>query len=202
MVAARRLLPLLVLCLALAGCGGWYLRGADPRSTHNFRIVYLKGDDAAQVLLAVRKELFNRGLKVTRKRGEADLVIELEDEHFERRILSVDPGTGKVREIELGLLAHFTVRAGDGRLLVPREPLQFQLDYVFDEGSLLGTVEQDNTVQQDLAESAATSLVFRLESIEVPPPAKKGDPGTHADAEPEDEPAVEPVAGDASSGDP
>ena len=162
----------LVLAVALCGCGGWYLRGSNPASTHNFSKVYLKGDDAEQVTIAVRHELYNRGLRVVAKRSLADLVIEIEDERFERRILSVDPGTGKVREIELGLLAHFTVRAGDGRLLVPREPLTFQLDYVFDEGSLLGTVEQDNTVQQDLAETAATSLIFRLESIDLPPVAK------------------------------
>ena len=167
---------MVVLAVALSGCGGWYLRGSDPGSTHNFRKVYLKGADADQVTIAVRHELYNRGLKVVRRRSLADLVIEIE---VERRILSVDPGTGKVREIELGLLAHFTVRSGDGKLLVPREPLTFQLDYVFDEGSLLGTVEQDNTVQQDLAETAATSLIFRLESIELPPPAKtapKADP--------------------------
>ena len=170
--SARALLLTLLLATSLGGCGGWYLRGSNPGSTHNFSKVYLKGDDAEQVTLAVRRELYNRGLQVVRKRSLADLVIEIEDERFERRILSVDPGTGKVREIELGLLAHFTVRAGDGRLLVPREPLTFQLDYVFDEGSLLGTVEQDNTVQLDLAETAATSLIFRLESIELPPAAQ------------------------------
>ncbi len=170
--SARALLLTLVLAISLGGCGGWYLRGSNPASTHKFSKVYLKGDDAEQVTIAVRRELYNRGLLVVAKRSLADLVIEIEDERFERRILSVDPGTGKVREIELGLLAHFTVRAGDGRLLVPREPLTFQLDYVFDEGSLLGTVEQDNTVQQDLAETAATSLIFRLESIELPPAAQ------------------------------
>ena len=161
-------LLMLLLALALNGCGGWYLRGSNPTSTHNFRKVYLKGDDAERMVAAVRRELFNRGLRVVGRRSQADLVIEIEDERYERRILSVDPGTGKVREIELGLLAHFTVRSGDGKLLVPREPLTFQLDYVFDEGSLLGTVEQDNTVQQDLAETAATSLIFRLESVELP----------------------------------
>ncbi|MBK8958013.1 MAG: hypothetical protein IPM80_06180 [Proteobacteria bacterium] len=170
---ARLALLMLLLALSLNGCGGWYLRGSNPASTHNFRKVYLKGDDAERVLIAVRHELYNRGLKVVRRRADADLVIEIEDERYERRILSVDPGTGKVREIELGLLAHFTVRSGDGKLLVPREPLTFQLDYVFDEGSLLGTVEQDNTVQQDLAETAATSLIFRLESIDLPAPAAK-----------------------------
>lgn len=163
------LMLLLLLLLALNGCGGWHLRGSDPASTHNFRKVYLKGDDAERMVVAVRRELYNRGLRIVGKRALADLIIEIEDERYERRILSVDPGTGKVREIELGLLAHFTVRSGDGKLLVPREPLTFQLDYVFDEGSLLGTVEQDNTVQQDLAETAATSLIFRLESVELPP---------------------------------
>ena len=169
----RLALIMLPLALTLNGCGGWYLRGSDPASTHSFRKVYLKGDNAERVTAAVVRELYNRGLKQVRGRSDADLIIEIEDERYERRILSVDPGTGKVREIELGLLAHFTVRSGDGKLLVPREPLTFQLDYVFDEGSLLGTVEQDNTVQQDLAETAATSLIFRLESVEVPPrPAK------------------------------
>jgi len=167
----RLALMMVLLAVVLAGCGGWYLRGSNPGSTHNFRKVFLRGDEADHVTLAVRRELVNRGLRVVRRRALADLVIEIEDERFERRILSVDPGTGKVREIELGLLAHFTVRSGDGKLLVPREPLTFQLDYVFDEGSLLGTVEQDNTVQQDLAETAATSLIFRLESIELPPDA-------------------------------
>lgn len=169
----RFALLMLVVALALDGCGGWYLRGSNPAATHKFRKVYLKGDNAEKVKEAVVRELYNRGLRLVRGRSDADLIIEIEDERYERRILSVDPGTGKVREIELGLLAHFTVRSSDGKLLVPREPLTFQLDYVFDEGSLLGTVEQDNTVQQDLAETAATSLIFRLESIELPPPAKK-----------------------------
>jgi outer membrane lipopolysaccharide assembly protein LptE/RlpB len=175
----RHLLLMVLLAATLSGCGGWHLRGTDASTTHKFSKVFLKGDVADQVTMAVRRELYNRGLKVVTKRNNADLVIEIEDERFERRILSVDPGTGKVREIELGLLTHFTVRSADGRLLVQREPLTFELDYVFDEGSLLGTVEQDNTVQQDLAETAATSLVFRLESIELPPPAKaapKADP--------------------------
>lgn len=162
---------MVLLATALSGCGGWYLRGTDAHARHSFHRIYLKGDSTEHLTIAVRREIYNRGLRVVTKRANADLIVELEDERYERRILSVDPGTGKVREIELGLLAHFTVRSPDGKLLVPREPLTFQLDYVFDEGSLLGTVEQDNTVQQDLAESAATSLIFRLESIDLPPPA-------------------------------
>ena len=42
-----------------------------------------------------------------------------------------------------------------GKTLMMREPLTWQSDYVFDEGSLLGTVEQDTTIQNDLAKTAA-----------------------------------------------
>ena len=160
------LLSMLAAC-CMAGCGGWHLRGEGPNQV-NFSRVYLKTVRAGIVDLAVRRELYNRGMQVVSKRADAQVVIELEGEDYDRRILSVDPDTGKVREIELGLETNFSVRSADGRLLIPREPLNWQIDYVFDESSLLGTVEQDVTVQQDLAEIAATTLVFRLQSVQLP----------------------------------
>jgi outer membrane lipopolysaccharide assembly protein LptE/RlpB len=165
----RANLVCLSLCavLSLSACGGWHLRGKGPHQA-DFSRVYLKTVRAGMVDLAVRRELFNRGMQVVAKRADAQVVVELEGEDYDRRILSVDPDTGKVREIELGLETNFSVRAADGRLLIPREPLNWQIDYVFDESSLLGTVEQDVTVQQDLAEIAATTLVFRLQSLQLP----------------------------------
>jgi LPS-assembly lipoprotein len=157
----------LLACL-LAGCGGWYLRGKGPVKAR-FDTVYIKAPAAFDIAQAVRRELYNRGLRVVNQRKDADIVVEIEGESYDRRVLSVDPDTGKVREIELALEAYFSVRTGDGRLLVPREPLNWQLDYVFDEASVLGTVEQDVTVQRDLAEIAATTLVLRLQTLEVPP---------------------------------
>ena len=60
------------------------------------------------------------------------------------------------------------MHSGDGKLLVPVELVNWQLDYVFDEGSLLGTVEQDQTVRRDLAETAATTLMMRLQAVHLP----------------------------------
>jgi len=161
-----------LLAASVSGCGGWYLRGQGPRAS-NLRQVFIKSADAEEVGRAVRSELVNRGLRVARRRGDAQVVVEIDGERYERRVLSVDPETGKVREIELALEAYFTVRSADGRLLVPREPLDWQLDYVFDEGSVLGTVEQDQTVQRDLAEIAATTLVLRVQSLDLPPPREE-----------------------------
>lgn len=177
MANAWRILLLCALAATLTACGGWYLRGKGPHQP-NFSRVYVNAPGAYHVGDAVKRELYNRRISVVASPVGADLIVAIESERFDRRILSVDPDTGKVREIELGLEAYFSVRSGDGRLLVPREPLTWQLDYVFDEISLLGTVAQDQTVQFDLAKIAATTLVLRLQTVQVPPPAGPQPPVT------------------------
>lgn len=164
---ATRTKALLLLALAalLAACSGWQLRGAGALP---FRSVYISGGTAPIVARAVRTEFATRGIAVTTKRANADVVLDLDGEAYDRRVLSVDPDTGKVREIELGLEVNFAVRSGEGKLIVPRESLTWQYEYIFDEGSLLGTVEQDQTVRRDLAETAATTLVLRLQTIKLP----------------------------------
>ncbi|MEX2481098.1 MAG: LPS assembly lipoprotein LptE [Gammaproteobacteria bacterium] len=163
---------LLVPMLMLTACGGWHLRGTsvDGGLTHR---VYIRDANSNYVGDAVRREIVNRGGQVTRSRAQAEIVVDIEGERYERRILSVDQDTGKVREIELGLGAVFAVRTVDGRLLVPREEITWELDYVFDEGSVLGSNEQDNIIRRDLAEVAATAIVLRLQATEVPEPVEK-----------------------------
>ena len=119
--------------------------------------------------VALINEFYRRGFERVTKRGEAEVIVKLEAESFERRTLSVDPATGKVREVELVLSTHFSARSASGKMLIPREPLTWQLDYVFDEGSVLGTVEQDLAIQQDLANTAATAIAFRLGALKLAP---------------------------------
>ena len=167
-MAEMRFIVVLIVAVMLAGCGGWYLRGHGPDKLP-FTSVFVKSANAPIVSSAVRKELQQRGITITKKRQEADVVVELAGEDFDRRILSVDPDSGKVREIELGLKTYFAVRNKDGKLLVPNEAVSWQLDYIFDEDSLLATVEQDSTVRRDLAETAATTLMLRLQALRPPP---------------------------------
>ncbi|MEQ8496425.1 MAG: LPS assembly lipoprotein LptE, partial [Gammaproteobacteria bacterium] len=117
---------------------------------------------------ALAVQVINRGGRIVRSRSQADLIVDIEGERFERRTLSVDPDTGKVREVELVLSTSFAVRTPAGTLLVPREDVSWQLDYVFDEAAVLGNVEQDNIIQRDLAETAATAIALRLQVLELP----------------------------------
>ena len=153
-----------MLLLSLGGCGGWHLRGTGDQSAVGYK-VYIKAAGSTIVADAVRRELNQRGAQVVTEVADADLIMEISGQSYDRRILSVDPDTGKVREIELGLASEFSIRDGDGTLLFPRETVTWDIDYIFDENSVLGTTEQDSVVRRDLAEIAATTMVLKMQSV-------------------------------------
>jgi outer membrane lipopolysaccharide assembly protein LptE/RlpB len=157
---------LMGISFALSACGGWHLRGSTDESRVDLSI-YIQAAAASTIGVAIRRELKNRGARVAQTRTDADAVISVSGQHYERRILSIDPDSGKVREIELALTAEFSVRGKEGALLIPRETIEWQLDYVFDEGSVLGTNAQDAIGQRDLAELAATAMVLRIQSLKL-----------------------------------
>ena len=165
MAATARTLMLLTLMLALQACR-WQLRGAGDDSAVGYK-VFVKDVGASTVGRSVRAALINRGATVVNTRALSDVVIEVIGQNYTRRILSVDPVTGKVREIELRLTTDFQVRGVKGELMIPRETVNWELDYVFDEGSVLGTTEQDAIVQNDLAAIAATAIVLRMQSVKI-----------------------------------
>jgi outer membrane lipopolysaccharide assembly protein LptE/RlpB len=166
MRGARMVILAAVLSM-VCGCGGWHLRGAQNYNSATRYNYFVRSSGAYNVLVAVQQEITNRGGALVANPGTAQIIVDLERERFDRRILSLDPDTGKVREIELGLAVTFTARTSDGKLLIPREEATFEQDYVFDEGSVLGTVAVDEIVQRELAQLAATSIALRLQALRL-----------------------------------
>lgn len=150
--------------LALSACGDWHLRGTRTDLV-SIRTVAINGASAPILTQALRRELSLSGVSV-RKRADSEAVIELTTEEFDRRVISVDPDTGKVREIELSLEVGITLRNKDGDLLAPYQNLNWVRDFIFDETALLGTNEQEQVIRRGLAEDAAKTVVLRLEAIE------------------------------------
>lgn len=155
----------LLLVLSLSACGGWSLRGTRTDAVA-VDSVYVSGKGAQNLRRALITELVQSGVRVARKRTAAGAVIELASETYDRRVLSVDSNTGKVREIELGLEVVFSIRGRDGKLLATPEKLSWVQDFVFDENSLLGTNERATIVERELAGDAAQSIRLRLETID------------------------------------
>lgn len=150
---------------SLSACGGWYLRGTRKTALTGLKF-YVRplADGQLESLLAA--ELRYAGIQITRKREAADVIVELRNEEFDRRVLSVDPATGKVREIELGLQVQLEVRAANGSLLIAPERFSFYDDFVFDESSVLGTQEVESITRVQLERKAARSLALRMEAID------------------------------------
>ena len=169
MSQTKLLIAVWTIALAcLSGCSDWYLRGTRTSSVP-IESAHISAATAPQLRVQVESELRLRGVTLASKKN-AQATIELTNENFDRRVLSVDPDTGKVREVELGLEVGFSVRAKDGKILSPPEKLTWVQDFVFDEASLLGTIDRATVIQRELSEDAAQTILLRLETIEIPSP--------------------------------
>ena len=162
-----RLLFVGLVLLGLSACGGWSIRGTEG-SRLPVEAVNLSAAGAPELGNAIRRRLIEFDIDLV-KAADAEATIELRNEEFDRRVLSVDPETGKVREVELRLTAMLTVRPSDGTVAIGPERIQYERDYVFDEVSLLGTVEQESQLRRGLADDAALTILLRLESINPDP---------------------------------
>ena len=160
-----RLMALVLVALLLSACSGWYLRGTQT-SQLAVKKVFVVSESSSYLYSWFITQLSYSGISVVTSREQSEAVIELRRERYDRRVLSVDDETGKVREMELGLEVEVTVRSPTGELISAPETVNWTQDFVFDEASLLGTEEVETTIRYELAKDAARALMFRLEAID------------------------------------
>ena len=159
----RYLGKLLVLCacMAMAGCG-FQLRGS----------VELPGLETVRVTGAsapMREELavFLRegGVQVVEAAsGDVDAQLSLTDEQMKRRVLSIDPNTGKAREYELAYSVAFQLVDAKGTALVPRQTVRLVRDFVFDVNAVLGKSREEAVLRTEMRRDAVQNIIRRLRS--------------------------------------
>ncbi len=159
---------LIVAIVGQVGCSGWYLRG---KGSVHIPIKHLCIDNQASdygnyLYNYFVAQLSYSGIAVVQSRTQCEAVFELRNEKYTKRVLSVDPTTGKVQEIEVGLQIQVAVRTPTGELLLAPDVVDWSQDYVFDQSSVLGTDEVEQTTRLRLAENAARALLFRLELVD------------------------------------
>ncbi len=160
-----RILVLLALAV-LAGCG-FHLRGSQTVAL-DFDKVFLQSDGADRLLPELRRQLAYGSVSVAKLRSRAQVVLNVSDEQLDRRVLSVDPITGKVREYELGYEVYVQVTDLAGKELTRTQSVSFVRDYIFDETAVLGTYEQDRIIREELIRDAASAVLMRLQMLELP----------------------------------
>lgn len=153
------------MCLTvttLTSCSGWQLRGVVDGEAVSYT-AYVSFSRADRVGRAMPAALRSRGFELVASKQEADFSVNILNEQFRRRVVSIDPASGYVRELELNLNCEIVVRDKNGLLVVPRQTLKLNRDYYFDELSAEFTTNQRETLERDLASEAATSIVLRLD---------------------------------------
>ena len=85
-------------------------------------------------------------------------MLQLSDERFSRRVLSVDSNTGKEREFELAYQVAFQVTGAGGEELVPKQTVSLVRDYVFDADAVLGKSREQSVLQAEMRRDAAARI--------------------------------------------
>lgn len=153
--------PLLSVALLIAGCG-FELRGAPdlPDDVRTIHVAAPSGGlrDDLLSLLAIG------GVGTSASSAEADASIQVTSEQFNRRVLSVDPTTGKEREFELAYTIAFGVTRRDGTTVVEDGEVNLLRDYVFDPEAVIGTSREEDLLRAEMRHDAARQLMRKVEA--------------------------------------
>jgi LPS-assembly lipoprotein len=164
---------LLLALLCVSACG-FHLRGTVPVDLQ-FSRVYVRDHRARRVATELARQLSYSRVVVAPDAASADVVVDLRNERFDERVLSVDPRTGKAREYQIAYRVDLAVRHTDRRPLIKNQTVDLLRDYTFDETAALGKFEEQQVLRDDMIQDAAETVLRRLESIRTrptkPPPS-------------------------------
>ncbi|MGH8480599.1 MAG: LPS assembly lipoprotein LptE [Gammaproteobacteria bacterium] len=158
---------LLFALLCVSACG-FHLRGTVPADLQ-FSRVYVREHRARRVAAELARQLSYNRVVVAPDATSADVVVELRNERFDERVLSVDPRTGKAREYQIAFRVDLAVRHADRRPLIKNQALDLLRDFTFDETAALGKFEEQQVLREEMIEDAAETVLRRLESVRARP---------------------------------
>jgi LPS-assembly lipoprotein len=148
----------LLLAAHLTGCG-FELRGRaslpdDIRSVHVNAPAELR--DELQIFLE------GGGAELAESGTSADVTINVSSETYDRRVLTVDPNTGKEREFELAYSVVFDVKRANGIPVLASQSVSLIRDYVFDPDAVIGKSREEGVLREEMRRDAAQQILRRI----------------------------------------
>ena len=153
----------ILILVGLHACG-FQLRGSNLEALQDSS-VYVRSNGANQLAKEVKIQLENADISPVKSAKDAEYIITLSNETFDRKVLSVSPDTGKVEEYVISYRAELTIQEANGETLANSESVTAERDYTFDEGSVLGTFTQESVLRKDIAKQAAATVLRRLQVL-------------------------------------
>ena len=158
----RHSLFLLILA-SLCACG-FELRGSNLEPLKQSK-VYVNSSGANNLAREIKNQLQFADVQLARNAAEADYVVDVRNEKFERKVLSISGQTGKVEEYEILYYANFSVTGPGNKTLIKSEPINGQRDFVFVDDSVLGKSDEQSKLQEDIIQQSATTVLRRLRTV-------------------------------------
>ena len=149
---------MLALIVALQGCG-FELRGSQSINAAHIASLDLRTTTATDLTREVRAQLQLAGVAIA---SDAGFILSIDNEHYDRAVLSVSPRTGKAEEFLLTLNARMSLVKADGTSLIQNEPISASHDYLFDEDALLGKAAEEDVLKTNLRQQAAANIIRRV----------------------------------------
>ena len=157
-----------MLVLSSTAACGFQLRGSQMQGFAE-AVVYVDNKGAFQLLEQVQLQLEGAGATITEAPQQADYVLKLSAERFERSVLSVSPVTGKVEEFLITYSAGMEVLEPDGKALLGNERITLSRDYTLDEGAVLGAATEETVIREDLVFRTSSQVLRRLQAVTSQP---------------------------------
>lgn len=154
---------ILTILVSISACG-FQLRGSNLEALKDSS-VSIQAGGGNDLALELKRQLVFAGVNVTEAAADADYVIQLDGENFERDVLSVSSDTGKVEEYELKMNSRLTVTDADKKRLINDETISARRDYIFDQDSVLGKFDEEQKIRDEMRQQMAASIIRRLRAV-------------------------------------
>ncbi len=151
-----------LFALLLQGCG-FHLAG-EGIFVDELNNTHILGVSASREMLRLlENNLKSNQINVVAAES-ATAVLRILSEETDKVVITVD-SDGKAREFELLLRITFEVKRPDNTVLLDKQMINLNRDFVFDKSDLLGTSEEEQDLFNEMRKDAAKLIVYRLQTI-------------------------------------
>jgi len=174
-----------ILLLGLSACG-FQLRGATPLPAE-LKSMRLECPTAKERVFcqALERQLALNG--IDSEAASPNYVLEIQDVEAQRRALSINE-RGVASEVQLDLVAGFTLTETDGAPVLPLTRISAAQSYRNDQNQVLGKGREEQQIRRDLSQQMASQILARLGALtpeRLKNIADASTPAEPADATPE-----------------
>ena len=152
-----KFLSCLFLSVILVSCG--YTMRGNIELNDNVKKISISSISFSPLVVSISDSLRNSNIQITNSKNKNLYRINIISENFKRRQLSIN-AAGRVNEYEIIYDVSFQVSPPSEKSDI--ETITLYRDYSFDENNIMGNVDREEYIKNEMIATAATLIYNRL----------------------------------------